>query len=658
MSDSFDDPGDFIGFPEWSDGEKEGGPRVGLSVSKTRDCLRSVSMANSSQGYDLHVNWGDLSESIKYAIIREVSRVMPFYDAISFLQLEDSEIREFIALLEREVALHSAEEERIEASNARQIELVISVGSQQARDEMEAFFEREAKEPHPTLFYLNKDDAKQAALFLEDFRSREEFPDYDPETTPQHILDDMKAIPSSVTLKATIVRVRDYGGADPINIDLEFAAEVLEMYDDAAALIEEYTGSDSGDEQEDLDDSQPQEFEQPDEFEDVWQPKQYENLAGLRKHASQPQEYEEQDEFEQDDDFEEFEPAPKKKKKTAVKSPAKKSQKKAPKKASQPKKVTKGPSRLREVINADDFETPPPESPLMSGAIMKNATAMTRGSAHPVEGFAPEMSTAKQLSSLGGDYSQENSPSRSPSPDQALGGRGKQYLQTPTTTSDIPDSKQSTSANKPTISGQSADKAVAPKVKLFLKEDKSDPTQAPASHLGEPISPSPTSTKATEDAEKPVRSPDQQQKPGSSIKHWVKNGLSTAKSAVASALAGSKSPTPKPATTDQLNSSEAAEKPGSGKKQDAGFAAEEAKKEKSDIQKEAGKTASAGQPSPSEVIQKPGSGGKQDSPVASTQQKSDIKKNTSAPTSPKRVRDKMSNDVLEAPVGKKQKKSK
>jgi hypothetical protein len=604
----------------------------------------------------LHVNWGDLSESIKYAIIREVSRVMPFYDAISFLQLEDSEIREFIALLEREVALQAAEEERIEASNARQIELVINVGSQQARDEMEVFLAKEVKEPHPTLFYFNKDDAKQAVLFLEDFRSREEFPDYDPETTPQHILDDMKAIPSSVTLKATIVRVREYGGADPINIDLEFAAEVLEMYDDARALIEEYTGSDSDDEQEDLDDSQPQEFEQPDEFEDVWQPKQYENLAGLRKHAPQPQAYEEQDEFEQDDDFEEFEPAPKKKK-TAVKSPAKKSQKKTPKKAPQPKKVTKGPSRLREVTNADDFETPPPESPLLSGAIMKNATATTRGSAHPVEGFAPGMSTAKQLSSLGGDYSQENFPSRSPSPDQALGGRGKQYLQTPTTTSDIPDSKQSAYANKPTASGQSADKGVAPKVKLFLNEDKSDPTQAPASHLGELIPPSPTSNKATEEAEKPFGSPDQQQKPGSSIKYWVKNGLSTAKSAVASALASSKSPTPKPATTDQLNPSEAAEKPGSGDKQDAGFAAEGAKQKKSNIQKEAGKTASAGQPSPSKAVQKPGSGGKQDSPVASTQQKSDIKKDISAPISSKRVRDEMSNDVLEAPLGKKQRKS-
>jgi hypothetical protein len=380
----------------------------------------------------LHVNWSDFSDGIKLVVIRELCREMPFYDAASFIQLEDSEIKEFIRIVEREIASQDGEGERIARANNRQTELIMSGNTAQAREEWEAFMEEEIHGEHswePALFSISRDDVERAKLFLRDFRYREEFPEYDPKTTPAHAIEEMNAIPPYLTLQSIISRLSTYEGVAVTFVSLEFERGLLDMFFEAEQFMEEYNHranlgeldnpedmpGEEYEESDNLDSVQPQEQEQPNNL-NRFQAKEHEqphNLDSLRpRQYKKPRKsvgfesdaYEEPEDPAQDDDAA-FEPERKKKKKKAsakrtttkdkeaidsgVKKPTKKHNPKPKLKATLP------PSRLREVTNAQEDETPEPSrtSALFPTATPENAI----NSAVLVDGSASGKSTLERL---------------------------------------------------------------------------------------------------------------------------------------------------------------------------------------------------------------------------------------------------------------------
>jgi hypothetical protein len=408
----------------------------------------------------LHVNWSDFSDGIKLIVIRELCREMPFYDAVSFIQLEENEIEKFIKIVEREIACQDGERERIARANDRQMKLIESGNTAQTREKLEAFMEEEIHGENswePALFSISRDDVERAKLFLRDFRYREEFPEYDPRTTPTNVIEEMNAIPPYLTLQNIISRLSTYEGVDVTFVNLEFERGLLDMFFEAKQFMEEYNHRANlgeldnpedmpGTEYKDfnnLDSVQSQEQAQPNKLNrfrtkeheqpynlDSVRPRQYKRTR--KSVAFESDEYEEPEDFAEDDDAA-FEPEPKKKKKASIKCTMKKDKevkkkdkevakkdkevmkkdkevtkkdnkeavgsrlKKPTKHNPKPKpKATLPSSRLREVTNAQEDETPEPSrtSAWFPPAASENIIHF----GVPVDGSATGKRTLKQLS--------------------------------------------------------------------------------------------------------------------------------------------------------------------------------------------------------------------------------------------------------------------
>jgi hypothetical protein len=436
----------------------------------------------------LHVNWSDFSDGVKLIVIRELCREMPFYDAVSFIQLEENEIEKFIKIVEREIACQDGERERIARANDRQMKLIESGNTAQTREKWEAFMEEEIHGENswePALFSISRDDVERAKLFLRDFRYREEFPEYDPRTTPTNVIEEMNAIPPYLTLQNIISRLSTYEGVDVTFVNLEFERGLLDMFFEAKQFMEGYNHRANlgeldnpedmpGTEYKDfnnLDSVLSQEQAQPNKLNrfrtkehgqpynlDSVRPRQYKRTR--KSVAFESDEYEEPEDFAEDDDAA-FEPEPKKKKKASIKCTMKKDKevkkkdkevtkkdkevmkkdkevmkkdkevmkkgkevtkkdkevtkkdkevtkkdnkeavgsrlKKPTKHNPKPKpKATLPPSRLREVTNAQEDETPEPSrtSALFPPAASENSIHF----GVPVDGSATGKGTLKQLS--------------------------------------------------------------------------------------------------------------------------------------------------------------------------------------------------------------------------------------------------------------------
>lgn len=496
----------------------------------------------------MHVNWYAFSDGVKLVIIRELCREMPSYDAVTFLQLEDGEIRQFIDIIEREVACQGGEEARIERANARQTELLMCGHGTQAREEWAAFMEEVIygnQSCEPSLFMISKEEIENAICFLRDFRYREEFPDYDPATTPAHVLEDINAIPTYLTLESVINRLGAYEGVAVTYMSLEFESGLLGMFYEAERFAEEYNNSaHAASNVHALENQKSQsalQYEQPAAL-GIPQPRKPKNLKKFQTQEFQVPET-------NDDNDGDFDPTPKKRKsttkrpakkyKTPVEPPAKKLTQKRITKPKQPKGVLP-PSRLRQVTNARDSAPPAPSmtSALARPAVSNNSTRDASLVKDPASDTTPlEQRLNRDETTVQGQFVPQPPQPRSPGEAQSGYHKGSTGEETSTgrQNSDKPSPvDESATLIKSAISTPAPDKAG-----LFSDVYNYEASQAPApSH--DSAAPSSTSTKPTKEQEGRY---DSLQRTQSSTTN-MKNGHGNLKYATNCATSGSASSLP------------------------------------------------------------------------------------------------------------------
>lgn len=341
----------------------------------------------------MHVDWSDLPNGIQLILIRELCREMPFYNAATFIELQDGQITEFMKWVGDEVINYDDDFHRVRLATKRQHELIKAGLVDQANTEWDLFMkneiEGENKRPrkHAT-FSISREAIDLATIFLLDHRYHEEFPYYDPQTTPQHVIDEIEAIPTSDTLFLVVTRLESYVGTDVSFENPIFERNLVNMYYEAAQECYKYnnaaTNCDSGNALEapkDLDNQGHQELNPS----GIPQSQQSENTDHPveAEEPSKPAEWIFVDEPDFDDD--DYEPAPKKRKTTkkpqtqaALKLVTKALVQKPPTQKGRLRarnKPTPSPSKLRHVTRSDDLKTPEPSPTTRCSPAASSSTA-------------------------------------------------------------------------------------------------------------------------------------------------------------------------------------------------------------------------------------------------------------------------------------------
>jgi hypothetical protein len=190
----------------------------------------------------MHVEWKDLPNAIKIILIREMCQDMQFLAIVEFFQLDDSDLDQFMEMLASELALFDKEMSRLDGILQRQDDLVRAGLPDQAKKEWDEFMVQETTgndRPQFALYSVKPEDVGRGKCFLLDFRTREEYHDFDPNTASEGDLEAMNCIPKFATVHAAVTRLDDYIGTAVHCDDPVFEKALLKDYQEAVQYIKE-----------------------------------------------------------------------------------------------------------------------------------------------------------------------------------------------------------------------------------------------------------------------------------------------------------------------------------------------------------------------------------------------------------------------------------
>jgi hypothetical protein len=412
---SLEGPGEFDGYDMWDDHEEE--TKIKLTVYQC--CLIRFMWLTDKKGHRWHVDWCQFSDGIKLMIIWELCNFMPFQAAVSFLQLGDGEIDEFIGIVDREkvreTSRQAEEARRLTRINERQHKLLEryyqesqsgvykSGGYQYPCYELNAVLEEELFREqvlNPAAFSFGIQDIRVAQYFLLDFRCREEFEPFCREGIKKHRFDhsELIAIPTREVHSEVINRLNSYAGVTCTKTDFKFAEKDFDLFREAREMVQEHNVSDIAAEEEE---DQRERFEQMEDF------KKPERLNSL--HQSQRQGHRELQRVNGPSALASRKLFPKKR--DSKRRPSNRERelilmglKTWPPKTARPRidNDSKTPSRLREVTNADETQIPWSPSPLSCEAFYtaSNSPATMVGST-PQNQNPTHTSMHRRISSIG-----------------------------------------------------------------------------------------------------------------------------------------------------------------------------------------------------------------------------------------------------------------